>query len=168
MDFNRTELTCYSLRLFQLTKSYQPSAILYFKIYLFWQKMSAYWNKLNPYRKLKRPHGVKGLRQGIVITNKPSLIDQNQQLLVRFPNQSNNDVIIPQSVRLAFEIEISSKDANTTIYQNLVRVIVKKTTIRISGNEFLSIDDHCCFDLWKGPSEQLHNWQKNDPLPPRT
>ena len=92
--------------------------------------MSTYGNKPNPYRKLREPHGVKGLRQSIVIANKPSLIDQNQQLLVRFPNQSNNDVIIPQSVRLAFEIEITSKDANATIYQNLVRVIVKKTTIR--------------------------------------
>ena len=38
-------------------------------------------------------------------------------------------------------------------------MIVKKTTIRISSNEILSIDDsdkyHCCFDLWKGHSEQF-------------
>ena len=64
--------------------------------------MSAYGNKLNPYRKIREPLGVKGNRQSVVITNNPSTIDQNQQLHVRFPNLSNNDDIIPQSVLLAF------------------------------------------------------------------
>ena len=123
--------------------------------------MSAYGNKLNPYRKLREPRGVKGIRQSVVITNNPSTIDQNQQLLVRFPNLSNNDVIVPGTVRLAFEIElVSSKDAGKTIYQNIGRAIIKKTTIRISGNEVMSIDDsdiyHCYVDLWKSPSERVN------------
>ena len=123
--------------------------------------MSAYGNKLNPYRKLREPRGVKGIRQSVVITNNPSTIDQNQQLLVRFPNLSNNYVIVPGTVRLAFEIElVSSKDADKTIYQNIGRAIIKKTTIRISGNEVMSIDDsdiyHCYVDLWKSPSERVN------------
>ncbi len=119
--------------------------------------MSSYGDKLNPYRKLREPRGVKGIRQSVVITNNPSTIDQNQQLLVRFPNLSNNDVIVPRSVRLAFEIELKSTDANATVYQNIGRAIIKKTTIRISGNEVMSIDDsdiyHCYVDLWRSPSE---------------
>ena len=122
--------------------------------------MSAYGNKLNPYRKLRKPLGVRGIRQSVVITNNPSTIDQNQQLLVRFPNLGSNDVIVPRSARLAFEIEIKSTDANSTVYQNLGRSIVKKTTIKISGNEVMSIDDsdiyHCYIDLWKSPSERLN------------
>ena len=123
--------------------------------------MSAYGNKLNPYRKLREPRGVKGIRQSVVITNNPSTIDQNQQLLVRFPNLSNNDVIVPGTVRLAFEIElVSSRDADKTIYQNIGRAIIKKTTIRISGNEVMSIDDsdiyQCYVDLWKSPSERVN------------
>ena len=42
--------------------------------------------------------------------------------------------------------------------QNLGRAIVKKLTIRISGNEVLSIDDsdvfHCHNDLWKTALER--------------
>ena len=79
--------------------------------------MSSYGDKLNPYRKLRGPRCVKGIRQSVVITNNPSTIDQNQQLLVRFPNLSNNDVIVPRTARLAFEIEIKSTDANATLYQ---------------------------------------------------
>ena len=115
--------------------------------------MSAYGSKLNPYRKIREPRGVKGVRQSIVITNNPSTIDQNQQLLVRFPNLSSNDVIVPGICKLAFEIEIDSTDKNSTLYQNIGRTLIKKTTIRISGNEVMSIDDsdifHCYTDLWK-------------------
>ena len=118
--------------------------------------MSSYGNKLNPYRKIREPRGI---RQSVAITKNPSTIDQNQQLLVRFPNLSNNDDITPRSMRLTFEIEITSKDINATVNQNLDRAIVKKTTIRISGNEVMSIDDsniyHCYTDLWKSTSERL-------------
>ena len=89
--------------------------------------MSAYGNKLDPYRKIREPRGVKGIRQSVVITNNPSTIDQNQQFLVRFPNLGSNDVIVPGTTRLAFEIDINSTDdANATIYQNIGRAIVKK------------------------------------------
>ena len=122
--------------------------------------MSAYGNKLNPYRKLRESRGVKAIRQNVIITNNPSTIDQNQQLLVRFPNLSNNDVIVPRSARLAFDIELVSSDDNATVYQNLGRAIIKKTVIRISGNEVMSIDDsdmyHCYIDLWKPPTERLN------------
>ena len=52
---------------------------------------------------------------------------------------------------LAFEIEKTSKDANATIYLNIGRVIVKKTTMGISGNIIMSMDDtdiyYCYVDL---------------------
>ena len=122
--------------------------------------MSTYGNKLNPYRKIREPRGVRGIRQSVVITNNPSTIDQNQQLLVRFPNLSSNNVIVPGTVRLAFEIELTSKDVNATIFPNIGRAIIKKTTIRISRNEVMSIDDsdiyHCYIDLWKITTERVN------------
>ena len=48
--------------------------------------LSQYGRKLNGYRKLREALGVKGVRQSVVITNNPSTITQNQQLLVRFPS----------------------------------------------------------------------------------
>ena len=119
-----------------------------------------YGRKLNPYRRLRDPLGVKGVRQSVVVTNNPSTIDENQQLLVRFPNLGAHDVIVPGTVRLAFTVSLKSTDANRTIVQNLGRAIVKKTTIKISGNEVLSVDDsdvfHCYHDLWKTPPERAN------------
>ena len=106
---------------------------------------SKFGRKLNPYRSLREPLGVKGVRQSVVITNNPSSINQNQQLLVRFPNLGKDDVIVPGTARLAYTITLNSEDANRTVVQNLGRAIVKKLTIKISGNEVMSIDDSDVF-----------------------
>ena len=51
-----------------------------------------------------------------------------------------------------------TEDANRTVLQNLGRSIVKKTVVKISGNEVLSIVDSdvfkCYGDLWKTASER--------------
>ena len=127
--------------------------------------MSAYGNKLNPFRRTREPRGIRGIRQSVVITNNPSTTDQNHQLRIRFPNLSSHDLIVPGTTKVAFEIEINSAtDTNASVYQNLGRSIVKKTIIRISGNEVLCIDDSDIFfnyvDQWKSPSELLNlNYQ---------
>ena len=122
---------------------------------------STYGRKLNPYRRLRDPLGVKGVRQSVVVTNNPSSIDQNQQLLVRFPNLGAHDVVVPGTARLAFTVSLTSTDANRTIVKNVGRTVVKKTTIKISGNEVLSIDDsdvlHCYQDLWKTAQERRNS-----------
>ena len=119
---------------------------------------SAYGKKLNPYRRLRDPLGVKAVRQSVVITNNPATIDKCQQLQVRFPNLGSNDVIVPGSARLAFTISLTSTDANRTLVQNIGRAVVKKLTIKISGNEVMSIDDsdvyYCYQDLWKTALER--------------
>ena len=76
---------------------------------------SRFGRKLNPHRFLREPLGVKGARQSMVITNNPSSIDQNQQLLVRFHNLGKDDVIVPGTATLAFTIALDREDANRTV-----------------------------------------------------
>ena len=117
-----------------------------------------FWRNLNPYRSLREPLGVKGVRQSVAITSNPRSIDQNQQLLVSLPNLGAHDVIVPGTARLAFTIALDSKDANRTVVMNLGRAIVKKLTIKI--NEVMSIDEsdvfHCYNDLWKTAPERAN------------
>ena len=67
-------------------------------------------------------------------------------------------MIVPGTARLAFTISLTKTDDNRTVVQNLGRAIVKKTTIRISGNEIMSVDDsdviNCYSDLWKTKRER--------------
>ena len=115
-------------------------------------------SKLQPNRSLKNAFGIKGNRQKIVVTNNPSTIDQNQLLTVRFPNLDTNDIIIPGTTRLTFDITLNSTDANRTLINNIGRAIVKKKVVKIEGNEILSIDDSdtldCYYDLWMSGKER--------------
>ena len=110
--------------------------------------------RLNPERSLRTPKEIKGTRQKVIVTHNPSEIDQAQELLVRFPDLGSDDVIIPGTVNLSFNIELSSTvDANRTLVSNIGRAIVKKLAVKFEGNEIMSVDNFdifaCYRDLWK-------------------
>ena len=123
--------------------------------------MIRYGNKLNPEHSLRKAKGIKGNRQKVIVTHNPSEIDQNQMLLVRFPNSGSDDVIIPGTANLSFNIKLdSTADKNRTLVSNIGRAIVKKLAVKFEGNEILSIDDYdvfaCYRDLWKTKSEKIN------------
>ena len=79
-----------------------------------------YGKRLNPERSLRTPKGIEGIRQKVIVTHNPSTIDQNQDLLVRFPNLGNDDIIIPGTANLSFNIELTSTaDPNRTLVSNI-------------------------------------------------
>ena len=84
--------------------------------------MAYYWKKLSPEHSLRMVHRIKGTRQKIIVTHNPSEIDQNQLLLVRFPNLSSDDVIVPGMGNLSFNIKLNStNDKNRTLVSNMVK-----------------------------------------------
>ena len=118
-----------------------------------------YGKRLNPECSLRTPKGIKGTRQKVIVTHNPSEIDQAQELLVRFPNLGSDDVIVPGTTNLSFNIElISIVDANRTLVSNIGKAIMKKLVVKFEGNEIMSIDNFdvfaCYLDLWKTRSEE--------------
>ena len=115
--------------------------------------------RLNLERSLRTPKGIKGTRQKVIVTHNPSEIDQAQELLVRFSNLGSDDVIIPGTANLSFNIQLTSTvDANRTLVSNIGRAIVKKLAVKFEGNEIISIDNFdvfaCYQDLWKTKSQK--------------
>ena len=96
--------------------------------------MNSFGNKLNPDRSLQAAPGIKGIRQKIIVTHNPSEIDQNQLLLVCFPNLGSDDVIVPGTAKISFDIELSSQfDKKRTLVNNIRRAIIKKLAVKIRG-----------------------------------
>ena len=105
-----------------------------------------YGKRLNPERSLRTPKGIKRTRQKVIVIHNPSEIDQNQLLLVRFPNLGSDDVIVPGTTNLSFNIELSATaDPKRTLVSNIGRTIVKMLAVKFEGNEILSVDD---FDIF--------------------
>ena len=68
------------------------------------------------------------------MTHNLSEINQAQLLEVKFPNLVSDDVIIPGTANLSFNIELSSTaDPNRTLVSNIGRAIVKKLAVKFEG-----------------------------------
>ena len=117
-------------------------------------------DKLNPQRSYRKGFAIKGLRQHIIKTNNPSIIGPDELLTVHFPDLNENQVIIPGTTKLTFNISLAGTDVNRTLVKNLGRNIVRKLVVKLEGNEVISIDDYdilySYYDCWKCKTERLN------------
>ena len=117
-------------------------------------------DKLNPQRSYRKGFALKGLCQHIIKTNNPSTIGRGELLTVRFPDLKENQVIIPSTTKLTFNISLAGTDFNRTLVGNLGRNIIGKLVVKLEGNEIISIDDYnvlySYYDCWKCKTERLN------------
>ena len=117
-------------------------------------------DKLNPQRSYRKGFALKGLCQHIIKTNNPSTIGPGELLTARFPDLKENQVIIPGTTKLTFNITLASTDVNRTLVKNLGRNIIRKLAVKLEGNEIISIDDYdvlfSYIDSWKCKIESLN------------
>ena len=117
-------------------------------------------DRLNPERFYRKGFALKGLHQHIIKTNNPSTIGPDELLTVRFPDLKENQVIIPSTTKLIFNITIVGTDVNRTLVGNLGRNIIRKLIVKLEGNEIISIGDfdvlYSYYDCWKCKTERLN------------
>ena len=115
-------------------------------------------DKLNPQRSYRKGFALKGLHQHIIKTNNPSTIGPGELLTVRFPDLKENQVIIPSTTKLTFNITLAGTDVNRTLVENLGRNIIRKLVVKLEGNKIISIDDYdvlySYYDCWKTATER--------------
>ena len=81
-------------------------------------------------------------------------------MTVRFPDLKENQVIIPSTTKLTFNISLVGTDVNRTLVGNLGRNVIRKLVVKLEGNEIISIDDYdilyLYYDCWKCKTERLN------------
>ena len=81
-------------------------------------------------------------------------------MTVHFPDLKENQVIIPSTTKLTFNISLASTDVNRTPVGNLGRNIIRKLVVKLDGNEIISTDDYdvlySYYDCWKCKTERLN------------
>ena len=117
-------------------------------------------DKLNPQRSYRKGFALKGLHQHIIKRNNPSTIGPDELLTVCFPDLKEDQVIIPSTTKLTFNISLAGTDVNRTLVGNLGRNIIRKLVVKVEGNEIISIDDYdilySYYDCWKCKTESLN------------
>ena len=81
-------------------------------------------------------------------------------MAVRFPDLKENQLIIPSTTKLTFNISLVGTDVNRTLVGNLGRNIIRKLVVKLEGNEIISIDDYdvlySYYDCLKCKTERLN------------
>ena len=117
-------------------------------------------DRLNSQRSYRKGFALKSLRQHIIKTNNPSTIGPDELLTVCFPDLKENQLIIPGTTKLTFNISLARMDVNRTLVKNLGRNIIRKLVVKLEGNEIISINDYdilySYYDCWKCTTERLN------------
>ena len=91
-------------------------------------------------RAMKAPYSVKR------ITFNPSEANPGESLHVRVPKLNKNEVLVPGSLALRFDIDLSGGHANNYLVQNVSRALVSKQVVNFGGTTLNDIVD---YDIYK-------------------
>ena len=108
-------------------------------------------------RTMKAPRSVKR------ITFNPSQANPGETLLVRVPKLNKNEVLVPGSLALRFDIDLSGGHANNFLVQNVSRALVSQMTVRFGGETLEGTVDH---DIYKIFSDLFLPGEKGDNIVP--
>ena len=100
--------------------------------------------KVDPNRMPKQPFGLKAETTLQRITFTPSSANPGETLYVNIPKLTGNNVIVPGSVRLAFDITVGGH-ANNTLVNNLGRNLVSNFKVVLGGE---TLQDTKRYDLF--------------------
>ena len=91
-------------------------------------------------RAMKAPYSVKR------ITLNPSEANPGERLEVRVPKLNKNEVLVPGSLALRFDIDLSGGHANNYLVQNVSRALVSQQVVKFGDTIF---DDIVDYDIYK-------------------
>ena len=103
--------------------------------------------KLNPNRAPREPFGIKARSTLNRITLTPSEASPNETLYVDIPKLADNIVIVPGSVYLTFDLNVTGH-ANNTLVNNVSRNLVKRQRVLFGGEVLQYTLDYDLFQTY--------------------
>ena len=106
---------------------------------------------------MKAPRSVKR------ITFNPPEANPGEKLYVHVPKLNKNEVLVPGSLALRFDIDLSGGHANNFVVQNVSRALVSQMTVKFGGTILEETVDH---DVYKTFSDLFLPGKKRDNMVP--
>ena len=106
---------------------------------------------------MKAPRSVKR------ITFNPSEANPGETLYVHVPKLNKNEVLVPGSLALRFDIDLSGGHANNFLVQNVLRALVSQMTVKFGG---ATLEETVDYDVYKTFSDLFLPGEKRDNMVP--
>lgn len=99
-------------------------------------------DSLHPMHRKKTLNAMKVPRAVKRITFKPFEVSPGETLCVLVPKVNDSEVLVPGSLALCFDIDLSGGLANNFLLQNVARALVDKMFVTFAGEAFEDTDDY--------------------------
>ena len=110
--------------------------------------MSIY-GELNPEPEHRTQFAFKGKREHIVKVDIPNIGYPNQHIDVEIPAGSRDQIIVPDTLKITFNLEVESKDKTRSVVNNVGRALVKKKVLMLGSKEIDTVNQSYIYDTYK-------------------
>ena len=109
--------------------------------------MSVY-GELDPMIEHRTQFAFKGKREHIAKVNMPNIAYPDEHIDIEIPHGSRGHVIIPDTVKIMFNLDITSTGKTQSVVNNIGRVLVKKLLI-LGSKDIDTINNSNIYDKYK-------------------
>ena len=110
--------------------------------------MSVY-GELDPMVEHRTQFAFKDKREDIFKVNMPNIEYPSQHINIRIPHGSRDYVIIPNTVKITFNLDITSTDKRHSVLNNVGLVLVKKKVLLLRSKDTDMINNSDIYDTYK-------------------
>ena len=118
---------------------------------------------LDPNYSKKTHGGLKAIRAVKRITFNPSEANPGETLNVGVPKLNENEVLVPNTMALVFNIDLTGGHANNFLVQNVSRALVDKLVVKFAGT---TLQDTVGYDIYKIFQDLFLPGEKRDNMVP--
>ena len=96
----------------------------------------------------------KGKREHIAKVNKLNIAYVNQHIDIETPHGSRDHVIVPDIIKITFNVDIESTDRTRSIVNNVGRALVKKKVLILGSKDIEKINKSDIYDTFLTNSQK--------------
>ena len=110
--------------------------------------MSVY-RELDPMVEYRTQFSFKGKREHIAKVNIPNIAYPNQHIDSEILNGSRDHVIVLDTIKITFNLDITSTDKARSVVNNVGRALVKKMVLMLGSKEIDTLNNPDIYDTYK-------------------
>ena len=107
------------------------------------------YGELDPMVEHRTQFTFKGKREHIAKVNIPNIAYPNKHIDIETPHGSRDHVIVPDTTKITFNVEITSTDKARNVVNNVGRALVKKKVLILGSKEIDTINNSNIYDTYK-------------------
>ena len=104
------------------------------------------YGELDPMVEHRTQFAFKGKREHISKVNIPNIAYPSQHIDTDIPHGSRDLVIIPETMKITFNLDITSSDKAHSVVNNVGRALVKKKELMLGSKDIDTINNSDIYD----------------------